>query len=229
MSLCYHRRKPKKKQTFLCRNLPKKNSSHVRLRRNYFLKICTLQNNQTQLRKESLKQPAVDLIPHYFSGNFTVLTATFEFKRRVGYYLLQVYLPCAILVMLSWIAFWMDKQDTGNRLTVGVTTILTIMFLLSYGNSSVPKMSYVKAMDIYLLSSFAFIFFSLIESVLCWRFDSIAARHKENNKVCIHGGSLVCQSMIVKCFYPLKLIFTGRTHYTTLYHPYIAIYNCTFF
>ena len=118
----------------------------------------------------------------FFPGNFTVLTATFEFKRRVGYYLLQVYLPSAILVMLSWIAFWMDKRDTGNRLTVGVTTILTIMFLLSYGNSSVPKMSYVKAMDIYLLSSFAFIFFSLIESVLCWRFDS--GQKKENSKVC---------------------------------------------
>jgi hypothetical protein len=57
--------------------------------------------------------------------------------------------------MLRWIAFWMDKRNTGNRLTVGVTTILTIMFLLSYGNSSVPKMSYVKAMDIYLLSSFS--------------------------------------------------------------------------
>ena len=57
-------------------------------------------------------------IHHLFPGNFTVLTATFEFKRRVGYYLLQVYLPCAILVMLSWIAFWMDKRDTGNRLTV---------------------------------------------------------------------------------------------------------------
>ncbi|XP_028398238.1 gamma-aminobutyric acid receptor subunit beta-like [Dendronephthya gigantea] len=117
----------------------------------------------------------------YYSGNFTVLTATFEFKRRVGYYLLQVYLPCAILVMLSWIAFWMDKCDTGNRLTVGVTTILTIMFLLSYGNSSVPKMSYVKAMDIYLLSSFAFIFFSLIESVLCWRFESLVSRQKESH------------------------------------------------
>jgi hypothetical protein len=103
----------------------------------------------------------------------------------VGYYLLQVYLPCAILVMLSWIAFWMDKRDTGNRLTVGVTTILTIMFLLSYGNSSVPKMSYVKAMDIYLLSSFAFIFFSLIESVLCWRFENVAARQDETNKVCM--------------------------------------------
>ena len=79
----------------------------------------------------------------------------------------------------------MDKRDTGNRLTVGVTTVLTIMFLLSYGNSSVPKMSYVKAMDIYLLSSFAFIFFSLIESVLCWRFDSQTSRQKDTNKVCM--------------------------------------------
>ena len=85
--------------------------------------------------------------------------------------------------MLSWIAFWMDKRDTGNRLTVGVTTILTIMFLLGHSNSSVPKMSYVKAMDVYLLSSFAFIFFSLVETVLCWRFDSEQVELKEKKKV----------------------------------------------
>lgn len=115
-----------------------------------------------------------------FSGNFTVLTATFEFKRRLGYYLIQIYIPCSFLVMLSWIAFWMDKRDTGNRLTVGVTTILTIMFLLGYSNSSVPKMSYVKAMDIYLLSSFALIFFSLIETVLCWKIDGDFAETETN-------------------------------------------------
>jgi uncharacterized membrane protein len=61
--------------------------------------------------------------------------------RRVGYYVIQMYIPCIFLVMLSWIVFWMGTEETGNRLTVGITTILTIVFLLGYTNSSLPKVT----------------------------------------------------------------------------------------
>lgn len=72
-------------------------------------------------------------------GNYTVLTVTFPFKRRMGYYIIQVYIPCVFLVMLSWIVFWMRPDDSASRLTVGITTILTIVFLLGYTNGMLPK------------------------------------------------------------------------------------------
>lgn len=72
-------------------------------------------------------------------GNYTVLTVTFSFKRRMGYYIIQVYIPCVFLVMLSWIVFWMRPDDSASRLTVGITTILTIVFLLGYTNGMLPK------------------------------------------------------------------------------------------
>ena len=73
------------------------------------------------------------------AGNFTALTVTFPFKRRMGYYIIQVYIPCVFLVMLSWIVFWMRPDDSASRLTVGITTILTIVFLLGYTNGMLPK------------------------------------------------------------------------------------------
>ncbi|XP_068761416.1 gamma-aminobutyric acid receptor subunit gamma-1-like isoform X2 [Montipora capricornis] len=75
----------------------------------------------------------------YTSGNYTALTVTFPFKRRMGYYVIQVYIPCIFLVMLSWIVFWMRPDDSASRLTVGITTILTIVFLLGYTNGMLPK------------------------------------------------------------------------------------------
>lgn len=82
-----------------------------------------------------------DFLCHLFlaSGNYTVLTVTFPFKRRMGYYIIQVYIPCVFLVMLSWIVFWMRPDDSASRLTVGITTILTIVFLLGYTNGMLPK------------------------------------------------------------------------------------------
>jgi len=66
----------------------------------------------------------------YSSGNFSTLTMTLTFERNFGYYLIQIYIPDIIVVSLSWIVFWMESQDFGNRMALGVTTLLTVIFLL---------------------------------------------------------------------------------------------------
>ena len=96
-------------------------------------------------------------------GNFSSISMTFSFKRRIGYYVIQVYAPDVFVVILSWLVFWMDKNDMGNRMALGITTILTIMFLLGSTNASMPKVSYAKALDWYLLVSFIFVFLTLVE------------------------------------------------------------------
>lgn len=100
--------------------------------------------------------------------NYTTITVTFSFKRRLGYYLLQVYIPDVLIVLLSWIAFWLVPDSAGDRLTIGVTTILTVMFLSGAMNASMPPVSYAKAMDWYLMVSFAFVFLSVIESLVVY-------------------------------------------------------------
>ena len=99
-------------------------------------------------------------------GNFSAIIVSYGFKRRIGYYIIQVYAPDIFIVMLSWIVFWMDKDDMGNRMALGITTILTIMFLLGATNGSMPKVSYAKALDWYLLISFVFVFLSLVECMI---------------------------------------------------------------
>lgn len=77
--------------------------------------------------------------PLVFLGNYTIVEASFLLQRRLGYYMIQLYLPCIFLVMLSWIVFWMSPDNGGDRLTVGITCILTIVFLLGYVNAMLPK------------------------------------------------------------------------------------------
>lgn len=66
----------------------------------------------------------------------------------------------------------MTPDNAGDRLTIGITTILTIMFLSGAINASMPPVSYAKAMDWYLLVSFGFIFFSVIESLVVFVLSS---------------------------------------------------------
>ena len=101
-------------------------------------------------------------------GNYSVLIISFNFKRRLGYYIIQVFFPTTLVVVMSWIVFWMDPRDTGDRVGLGITTVLTIMFLLGSVNMSLPRVSYPKAIDWYLIGSFLFVFLVLMECILVY-------------------------------------------------------------
>lgn len=90
----------------------------------------------------------------------------------MGFYFIQFYIPCIVMVSLSWISFWMDRYYIGERLSLGITTILTIVFLLGSSNSTMPRVSYAKAIDWYLLGSFIFVFFTLVSDLLVYRLRS---------------------------------------------------------
>lgn len=134
------------------------------------------------------------------TGNYSTITAKFSFKRRIGYYLIQVYFPDVFVVVLSWIVFWMEKDDIGNRMALGITTILTIMFLLGSLNGNLPKVSYPKALDWYLLFSFSFVFLSLIESTVVFLF---AGKANKNEKIKCKKHTIPLTTRIassLKCF-----------------------------
>ena len=104
----------------------------------------------------------------YWSGNFTVLSAQLKFKRKMGFFVIQCFLPMIILVMLSWVSFYLDPSDVGNRLMIGVTLILTTVFLLGYNSSSLPKVSYIKAVDVYAIAALINIAITVFESVVVY-------------------------------------------------------------
>ena len=52
-------------------------------------------------------------------GNRSVLYVQFELQREIGYYLLQIYLPCYLIVIISWVSFWINRAATPARVTLG--------------------------------------------------------------------------------------------------------------
>ena len=47
-------------------------------------------------------------------------------RRNIGYHLVQSYLPTVLIVVISWVSFWMDVNAVPGRTTLGVTTLLTM-------------------------------------------------------------------------------------------------------
>uniref|UniRef100_A0A8C7CJW7 GABA(C) receptor n=1 Tax=Oncorhynchus kisutch TaxID=8019 RepID=A0A8C7CJW7_ONCKI len=97
------------------------------------------------------------------TGWYNRLYINFTLRRHIFFFLLQTYFPATLMVMLSWVSFWIDRRAVPARVSLGITTVLTMSTIITGVNASMPRVSYIKAVDIYLWVSFVFVFLSVIE------------------------------------------------------------------
>ncbi|KAM7444363.1 hypothetical protein ABFA07_007032 [Porites harrisoni] len=104
----------------------------------------------------------------YSTGNFTSLAAVLHFKRQLAAYFLQEFIPTILIVAISWVSFWIDKRSVPARVSLGITTVLALTTLMFGIQTSMPRVGHVKAIDVFLLCSFFFVFSALIEyAIIC--------------------------------------------------------------
>ncbi|KAI9525046.1 hypothetical protein NQZ68_012556 [Dissostichus eleginoides] len=100
----------------------------------------------------------------YETGNYPRLVFHFELKRSILYFILETYVPSSLLVVLSWVSFWISLSSVPARICIGVTTVLTMTTLMMGARTSLPNANcFIKAIDVYLGICFSFIFGALIE------------------------------------------------------------------
>uniref|UniRef100_A0A672R1V6 Gamma-aminobutyric acid type A receptor subunit alpha3 n=1 Tax=Sinocyclocheilus grahami TaxID=75366 RepID=A0A672R1V6_SINGR len=97
------------------------------------------------------------------TGEYVVMTTYFHLKRKIGYFVIQTYLPCIMTVILSQVSFWLNRESVPARTVFGVTTVLTMTTLSISARNSLPKVAYATAMDWFMAVCYAFVFSALIE------------------------------------------------------------------
>lgn len=127
-----------------------------------------------------------------FQGNHSMISVRFNLHRHMGSFLIQVYGPCILLVVLSWVSFWLNREATADRVSLGnkninlfksfsflsafqfsifvrvgdvkgVTTVLTMTFLGLEARANLPKVNYPTALDHFIFISFGFIFATIVQ------------------------------------------------------------------
>lgn len=68
-----------------------------------------------------------------------------------------------MVVVISWVTFWINRDSAPARVTLGIMTVLTMTTLMSTTNRQMPKVSYVKAVDVYLVVCYIMVFAALLE------------------------------------------------------------------
>ncbi|XP_050459033.1 gamma-aminobutyric acid receptor alpha-like isoform X2 [Cataglyphis hispanica] len=103
------------------------------------------------------------IAPGFSHADYSMLLVYFHLQRHMGNFLIQVYGPCVLLVVLSWVSFWLNREATADRVSLGITTVLTMTFLGLEARTDLPKVPYPTALDFFVFLSFAFIFATIIQ------------------------------------------------------------------
>lgn len=65
------------------------------------------------------------IVALYFlsTGEYIVMTVHFHLQRKMGYFVIQTYIPCIMTVILSQVSFWINKESVPARTVFGRTSV----------------------------------------------------------------------------------------------------------
>uniref|UniRef100_A0A914DWV4 Uncharacterized protein n=1 Tax=Acrobeloides nanus TaxID=290746 RepID=A0A914DWV4_9BILA len=97
---------------------------------------------------------------------FSCLESTLYLKRALGYNMVQTYVPTGMIVMISWVSFWIDRRAVPARVTLSFTTLVSLTTLGNGMRYALPQVSYAKAIDYWFGACMLFVFLALLEFAL---------------------------------------------------------------
>ena len=81
----------------------------------------------------------------------------------IGFYGMFGFLPTSLCVVVSWASFWVKLDIAPARVTLGIATFLTLATQQNAIIGGLPRVSYVKAIDIWMIGCQVFVFGTLLQ------------------------------------------------------------------
>jgi hypothetical protein len=94
------------------------------------------------------------------------LEGDFQAKRHLGFFLGKAVISVAIIIFMSWIVFWINTVHVGPRISVAVTSMLTLVAYRFLLDQSLPPVSYLTRLDHFLLGATLLVFVALVQVTL---------------------------------------------------------------
>nr|XP_021512220.1 gamma-aminobutyric acid receptor subunit delta [Meriones unguiculatus] len=117
----------------------------------------------SSLCRRKMSWKTTELMNFKSAGQFPRLSLHFQLRRNRGVYIIQSYMPSVLLVAMSWVSFWISQAAVPARVSLGITTVLTMTTLMVSARSSLPRASAIKALDVYFWICYVFVFAALVE------------------------------------------------------------------
>jgi hypothetical protein len=123
--------------------------------------------------------------------------------RDSGYYLWKIVLPLVLIIAMSWAVFWMDPEELEARMGLAVTSMLAVVAFNFAIADTLPKISYVTRMDVFIVLGYVFIFGAFIENLITHILNR-KDRYDDAVKLDVH-----CQKVLPGAFAIVLAMFLG--------------------
>ena len=121
----------------------------------------------------------------YADGRRDTISAfvvSFDLARQPGFMLRVVVIPLAMLIMLSWSVFWMDRESLGDRMDISFISILTVVAFQIMVSGHLPRIPYFTLISVFLYISYLVLFASVVFNLVVGRMDR-AGRFTQGDRV----------------------------------------------
>ena len=93
------------------------------------------------------------------------LDIVFDAERLTGYYTWQQLLPLFLVVMMTWVVFWIPQEYVPPRVGLAATSMLTLIAYRFAMSSVLPPIAYLTRLDIFIIGASVLVFAGLAASV----------------------------------------------------------------
>jgi hypothetical protein len=89
----------------------------------------------------------------------------FEAERKSNYYIFNFIFPLALIILMSMSVYWLDPKMASSQISIAITSMLTLIAYRFMITGSLPKISYLTRMDVFIFCSTVLIFITLVEAL----------------------------------------------------------------
>jgi hypothetical protein len=130
-------------------------------------KVTELRTTSQEIKTKTGLPKILNLKTHLIlifliSGIYSRLTIEIDFQRMFNYYMVSIYIPCLMLVIMSWLTFFLNRNAFNMRAVLCGIIFLAMIFGLNMIQQNIPKTSYTKSVDCYTGICMTFLFVAII-------------------------------------------------------------------
>ena len=107
-------------------------------------------------------------------------------ERLTGYYTWQQLVPLCLVVMMTWVVFWIPHEFVPPRVGLAATSMLTLIAYRFAMSSVLPPIAYLTRLDVFMIGSSVLVFAALAAAVAV---TYIAERHNEELADRVNGAA----------------------------------------
>jgi hypothetical protein len=110
----------------------------------------------------------VEVRPYKVSDTIATPGFAFEFvaKRYSAYFIWQAAMPLILIVMMSWVPFWVDPKKAELQFAIAGSAVLTLIAFRFTLARMLPPLPYLTRMDLLTISATILVFAAFLQVVL---------------------------------------------------------------